>query len=230
MQPYFFPYIGYFQLINAVDIFVIYNDVNYIKGGWINRNKYLAFDKEVLFTIPLENSSSFSKINTIKINQKLFPLWRKKFLKSISQSYNKATNFNTVYPLIEKLLEIDEVLTTDLLNLKILKEISIYLNIKTQFIESYTVFNKQDLKGQDRVIALCKHFNAKEYINAIGGSALYDKTIFKQNGIKLSFIKPNEYTYKQFNNDFIPWLSIIDVLMFNSSSEISTILDNFKLV
>lgn len=231
MQPYFFPYIGYFQLIAAVDKFIVYDDVNYIKGGWINRNRILLDHKESLFTIPLNNSSSFSKINTIEINQKLYLLWKKKFLKTLMQSYKKAPNFEKVFQLVEKILIINnETITISELSVKAIKEVVLYLNIKTVIIETSTIYNNSNLKSQDRVLDICRQVGCSHYINPVGGSVLYDKEVFKFKGIQLNFIKSSEIVYQQFNEEFVPWLSIIDVLMFNSVDEVRCILNKYELI
>ena len=230
MQPYFFPYIGYFQLINAVDKFIIYDDVNYIKGGWINRNKILLGNKDSLFTIPLNNSSSFSRINTIEINQKLYFLWKKKFLKSLKQSYIKAPNFEKVFQLIEKVLTINDILKISELSVIAIKEVMLYLKINTEIIETSSIYNNSHLKAQDRVVDICKQVGCIHYINPIGGYTLYNKEIFKFQGIQLSFIKPKQVLYQQFNHEFIPFLSIIDVLMFNNVNEINQMLNQYELL
>ena len=231
MQPYFFPYIGYFQLIAAVDKFVVYDDVNYIKGGWINRNKILLNNKESLFTIPLNNSSSFAKINSIQVNKKLFPLWKKKFLKSLMQSYQNAPNFEKVFQLVEKILEInDEEITISALSVKAIKRFVEYLKIKTEIIETSSIYINNHLKAQDRLLDICKQLHCTHYINPIGGTVLYDKVAFKSQNIDLTFLKSNVVLYKQFKKDFIPWLSIIDVLMFNNDEELGFILNKYELV
>ena len=231
MQPYFFPYIGYFQLIAAVDKFVVYDDVNYIKGGWINRNKILLNNKESLFTIPLNNSSSFAKINSIQVNKKLFPLWKKKFLKSLMQSYQNAPNFEKVFQLVEKILEInDEEITISALSVKAIKKVVEYLKIKTEIIETSSIYINNHLKAQDRLLDICKQLHCTHYINPIGGTVLYDKVAFKSQNIDLTFLKSNVVLYKQFKKDFIPWLSIIDVLMFNNDEELGFILNKYELV
>ena len=89
MQPYLFPYIGYYQLINSVDKFIIYDDVNFIKQGWLNRNSILVNGKRNLFTVPLENQSSFTKINETLINQKFYPIWKKKFSRQLNKIITK---------------------------------------------------------------------------------------------------------------------------------------------
>jgi len=229
MQPYFMPYIGYFQLINAVDTFVIYDDVNYIKQGWINRNNILVDNTALLFTISIINASSFTPINEIMINKNLFPLWKSKFFKTIEQSYYKAPFFHQVFPLIDAIFRDNYELMNDL----IIRSFNIllpYLEIETKLILSSAMADKNKMKGHERVINICKQFQASEYINLIGGQKLYSKEEFKSNDINLFFIKTHEIKYKQYQSDFIPNLSILDVLMFNSVTQIKTMLNKYELI
>ncbi len=224
MQPYFFPYIGYFQLINAVDKFVLYDDVNFIKQGWINRNRILLNNSDFYFTLQLLGASSFKNINEINIgNNKL------KLLKTAGQVYKRAPYFDKIFSLVE------DILTNPKQNLAIFLEFSIkkiidYLDIDTEILISSEIEKRNGLKGQDKIIEICKKLNADEYINAIGGTELYSKELFLQNNIKLSFLKTNEIAYQQFNNEFVPFLSIIDVLMFNSKEEVQKMLNKFTLI
>lgn len=229
MQPYLFPYIGYYQLINAVDKFVVYDDVNFIKQGWINRNYVLVNGKPYLYTVPLENQSSFCKINETVINQKFYPIWRKKFLKTIEQNYNKAPFFNEVFPMIKSVFDIN---TNNLSVLAVysLNIVSNYLGITTVFEESSAIYQNQNLTSQNRVLDICKKENASVYINPIGGLELYSEKYFSENNIKLNFIKSPTINYNQFNTEFVPNLSIIDVLMFNDVSTIKEFLTNYELI
>lgn len=231
MQPYFFPYIGYFQLINAVDKFVVYDDVNFIKQGWINRNNILVQGKPYLFTLPLINQSSFSKINEIFINNILYDSWKKKTLRTLEQSYKKAPFFKEIYGLVDNVLNIDPK-ETDISTIarKSFVETSKYLDINTEFVFTSAVYENEELSGKERVIDICKKENAMHYINPIGGKELYDLDFFKENGFELSFIKTLPIEYNQFKNEFAPWLSIIDVLMFNSIEETKLLLNKYELV
>ena len=229
MQPYLFPYIGYYQLINAVDKFIIYDDVNFIKQGWINRNSILANGKPYLYAVPLKNQSSFSKINETLINQKFYPTWKKKFLKTIEQNYNKAPFFNEVFPMIKSIFDID---TNNLsvLAANSMKTVSNYIGIPTVFEDSAVIYQNQNLSSQYRVLDICKKENATVYINPIGGLELYSKKDFLENNITLNFIKSNAINYKQFNHEFVPNLSIIDILMFNDINKIKGFLTNYELI
>ena len=226
MQPYFFPYFPYFQLINAVDKYIVYDDVSYIKGGWINRNNILVNDKKTLITLPLEGSSSFRNINEIEItkNEKM----KNKIIKSIKLAYAKAPNFSEVMPFIEDLILTNTNIST--LNYKIILEINEYLEIKTEIILSSKMDKNTDEHSEAKIIYLNKLVGADSYINAMGGIELYHKEIFEKEGIKLNFLKPKEFVYKQFGNEFVPNLSIIDVLMFNPKEKIQDLLGEFDLV
>ncbi|MCC9043489.1 WbqC family protein [Myroides sp. M-43] len=229
MQPYFMPYIGYFQLIKAVDKFIFYDDVNYIKQGWINRNNLLLQGQASLFTLPLEKASSFSKINEVKLHPVLFESWKKKFLRSIEQNYKKAPYFLEVYQLVRSVLDIDTSHISVLAKQGIIA-VAQYLKLPTTFVYSSTNYNNSELSGKHRVMSICDQEQATVYINPIGGQELYDKEEFSLQGIELYFIQSIKKEYKQFNNEFVPWLSIIDILMFNSIEEVNIILDQYELV
>lgn len=230
MQPYVFPYIGYFQLIKAVDVFVFYDDVNFIKQGWVNRNKILVAGKEFVFTIPLKDASSFTTIRDTQVNNQLFEKWKVKFLRTLEQSYKKAPFFLEIYQLISHILEKDFLSIADIANESIIR-ISSHLGLKTRFISSSSEYaDTKSLDRENRLIEIIKRNRHIKYINPIGGRELYSKESFLKNGIELNFIKTNFSAYKQFNNDFVPWLSIIDVLMFNSTEEINVMLDQHDLV
>lgn len=226
MQPYLFPYIGYFQLINAVDKFVIYDDVNFINKGWINRNKILVNDKENTFTIPLLKSSQNKLICDLKISNNN---WKPKFLKTITHSYKKAPYYREVYGIISEIVNSEETRLSRYI-FKSLIEIKKYLDIKTEFVDSSSIYNNSHLKHWERIIDICIKEDSNHYINPIGGIELYRREIFSSNGIEINFLKSNEPHYKQFNNDFVNSLSIIDVLMFNSKSQVKNYLNEYVLI
>ena len=230
MQPYLFPYIGYFQLVAAVNKFVIYDDVNFIKGGWINRNNILINKKSNLFTVPLNKASSNTLINETTINLKFYNIWKVKFLRSIEQSYKKSPYFTDVYNLIENVLEINENDLISELAVNSIKNVCDYLQLDTEICETSENYNNKIKSGQERVLDICGIEKASQYINPIGGIELYSKKTFKENGIVLNFIKSKPIIYTQFDNDFSPWLSIIDVLMFNSVSEVNKMVNQYELV
>lgn len=227
MQPYFLPYIGYFQLINAVDVFVVYDDVNYIKKGWINRNTILVNGEGFLFNIPLQEVSQNKVINQTNIEEK--SNWKKNLLKTISLSYKKAPFFAEVFPIIKNIIEQDEKNLAKFISIS-LTEICNFLSIETSIVISSDIEKDNNLKGQDKIIELCKKLKANNYINAVGGISLYDKDIFVKCDISLNFLKSNPIIYSQFKNEFIPWLSIIDVMMFNSPEQIKDFLSQYDLI
>lgn len=224
MQPYLFPYIGYWQLLNIVDKFVIYDDVNYIKQGYINRNSILANNNAQIFTLELIGASSNKLINEIEIGNN-----RKKILKTIHQNYIKAPFYKDVISVINEIINNEEKNLAKFIGYSIFK-IAEYLEIDTKILYSSEITKNSALKAQDKVIDICKNLNANKYINAIGGQELYSKDVFQQNGIELNFIKTNISKYNQFDNEFVAYLSIIDIMMFNAKSDIAEHLDSFELV
>jgi len=224
MQPYLFPYIGYFQLMKAVDIFVIYDDVNFIKQGWINRNRILLNNSDFMFNIMLKGSSSFKKINEVEVVCN-----NKKLITTIEQSYCKAPYFAEACPVISNILSNDETNLAKYLT-NSLNAIIDYLGINISINVSSEMSKDTSLKGDDKVIAICKELKATNYINAIGGHELYSKKKFAENGLILNFIKSKPIVYKQFKDPFIPWLSIVDVMMFNSPEVIKEMLNEYDLV
>ena len=227
MQPYFFPYLGYYQLINAVDKFIIYDDVNFIKGGWINRNYILQNGEKKYITIPLNGASSFKKINEVLTNCRI-----NKVLKTIRQSYSKAPYFKEVYKLVEDILnEINPNTTISTVSSLSLINVSRYLQLKTNFEFSSEDYQESNgLHKENRLIDICKKNKADTYINSIGGEKLYSKEVFSRHNINLKFIMGKTTNYKQYGERFISNLSIIDVLMFNSASDIKYMLKNYDLV
>ena len=223
MQPYFLPYIGYFQLIKAVDKYVIYDDVNFIKGGWINRNRILLNGSTFLINVPMLKASSFKKINEIEIGTN-----KEKILITIEQAYKKAPYYSSVLPLINDIIKFESK-NLALFIANSLVKISDFCQIKTEIVFSSEIEKDNELKAQEKVISICKLLEATEYYNAIGGQELYDKSTFADNNIDLKFLQTKIVEYQQFNNEFIPHLSILDVMMFNSVDKINQILDNYEL-
>lgn len=226
MQPYFMPYIGYFQLLNAVDKYVIYDNAKYTKKGWINRNRILQNNKDTLISISVEKDSDYLDIKDRSVADSFD---KKKLINQIRESYRKAPYFEQVMSIVEDIINYEEK-NLFLYIYNSIKEICKYLNIHTEIIISSTIDVDQTLTGQDRVIAICKTLGAEDYYNAIGGQELYHSKDFEKEGINLRFLSSNLVAYKQFNDDFIPWLSIIDVMMFNSLAEIRDMLNEYKLI
>lgn len=228
MQPYLFPYIGYFQYIAAVDKFVLYNDVSFIRQGWINRNNILLNGKAFMFSVPLQNSSSFRLINDTAIDTKLYDQWCGKFFKTLSQAYSKAPYFDQAFTLVEGVLKMDVASIGDLAAHSV-KAVCEAVGIKTTVYASAGLYGNESLNGQDRVIDICLKESVSRYINPKGGILLYSKEDFRQHGIELRFLSSTPFSYPQFANEFVPWLSIIDVMMFNDPSTIQTYLKEYQL-
>lgn len=227
MQPYFFPYIGYWQLMNAVDKYVIYDDVNFIKRGWINRNRILINGEIRLINLCLHKSSQNKFINDIRLLTN--PVYNEKLLKTIEYSYKKAPYYKVAFPVIESIIMQNEEDLAKYLELSI-RQICDYLSINTELIVSSSIDKNNDLKGQDKILEICNLLGADEYYNAIGGKELYSYEDFVSQGIKLRFLKTGEIKYKQFNNEFVSNLSIIDVMMFNSVEDINKMLNAYELL
>ncbi|WP_057760884.1 WbqC family protein [Cytobacillus praedii] len=230
MQPYLFPYIGYFQLINAVDTFVIYDDVQFVNRGWINRNHILVNNEKSMFTFSLKKDSS-----RLKINERFFSMHfksdRDAFLKKLSSNYKKSQNFVDVYNLIEEILDaMDHAEDISKLIVRSLQRICDYLKIHTPFVVASELEINPEARGENRIIEINKHLNSTQYINPIGGIELYSSEHFLNHNINLQFLKPRLTKYRQLKDEFTPWLSIIDILMFNSKEEISEMLTEFDLV
>lgn len=223
MQPYLFPYIGYFQLIYASDLFIIYDDVSYIKQGYINRNNILTPNGPVRFTVPVPGASSNKLISELSYSEDVT-----KVLKTIQQSYSKSPYFNKVYPLLESILlyknrDIAEIC------LKSYRDILEYLGLQRKFLKSSELDYDRSLSAKDRLISFSHKFGADCYINTPGGRELYNKPDFAKEAVDLKFIDSLPIQYDQGVEDFVPNLSIIDVLMNCSPERIISILKQYEL-
>jgi hypothetical protein len=227
MQPYLFPYIGYLQLLEASDKFVVFDDVTFINKGWINRNKILLNGAETLFTLPLKNASQNKLINEIEIDWNA--KWADKLLKSINQNYKKAKEFTAGFELVEGVFSNQSVLLSDFI-LNSLVTIKNYLDLKAEIVGSTSIFLNSQLKSQERIIDIAKKLSATTYINAIGGQVLYQKEAFIKEKIELKFIETQILPYAQTSKSFVPYLSIIDMIMNLSKEEIKIHLAAYKLI
>ncbi len=212
MQPYFFPYIGYFHLIDAADLFVVYDNLQYSKQGWINRNRFLCGGKDVMFSIPLKKASDFLDIDCRSISDQFD---RRKLLNRIRGAYRKAPFFDSAFPLFADCVAHDEANLFRYVKFSI-EAICRYLKIETAIVCSSSAPIDHSQSGMQKVIAISRSMGASTYINAIGGVSLYDSESFESAGLRLRFIQSDLWRYQQFGNEFMPWLSILDLLMFNS--------------
>ncbi len=220
MQPYFMPYIGYFQLIEAVDVFVVYDNIQFTKKGWYHRNRILANGKDKMFSVPLKKDSDYLDVAHRELADS-FDNESKKIIRKIQASYRNAPYYKEVMPLVEECFQRSSGNLFDFIytSLTLLTQ---FLQIDTKIIISSAIDIDHTLKSQDKVLAICKSLNVNTYINAIGGQDLYEAEAFRNKGIELRFIKTKPFKYPQFGNEFVPWLSIIDVMMFNSLETIQT--------
>jgi hypothetical protein len=226
MQPYFLPYIGYFQLINAVDTFVVYDNVQYQKKSWINRNRYLLNRKDHIFSLVLKNDSTFLNINERYLSN-VFD--RNKLISQLSNAYRKAPYFGETMGVFREIVNFDKINLAEYIHHSIIS-ICTHIGITTTIMRSSIINVDHSLKSENKVIAICQALDTKTYINAIGGVNLYSKESFADKAIELKFIKSKPIEYKQFDNEFVPWLSIMDVLMFNSIDKVRLFLQEYELL
>lgn len=227
MQPYFMPYIGYFQLIAAVDQFIVYDNIKYTKKGWINRNRMLQNGQDAMFSLPLKSGSDALDVCERELAADFN---RDKLLSQFKGAYRRAPYFEQTFPLIERIVRHEETNLFGFLHHSIVKACE-HLGITTEILVSSSIAIDHDLKSQDKVLALCKATGATTYVNAIGGMELYSAQDFREKGIALKFIRSRPFEYAQFGAAFVPWLSIIDVLMFNSREKaLACITGNFDLI
>ncbi len=228
MQPYLFPYIGYWQLISTVDAFVIYDNVKYTKQGWINRNRILVGRKDYLFTVPLKKDSDSLDVCQRRLAES-FAQDSASLVSRIESAYGNASNFQDTIELVSRCFRFDDPNLFNFIYYSV-TQVCEYLGISTPIVKSSTISTGNGLKKEHRVMAICKALGATEYINPIGGMELYNREEFKLEGLNLVFLKSKDISYKQFDNEFVPWLSIIDVMMFNPKDRISEMLNEFDLV
>jgi len=224
MQPYLFPYIGYYQLARHVDVFVFLDDVSFIKGGYINRNYIKHRGKTLRFTLPVENQSQ----NRL-IKDHLFSTKYKKTIDTIFFNYKKSINFDEVMPLISEIITQSDRNVANL-SAKSISSVFAYLGIDRHFLFSSEIDKNNALKGQDRIINICKIIGARNYTNAIGGVDLYSREAFELAGIKLDFLSMGEIVYETHGYPFLPGLSIIDILMLCPPEVIRKLLTNYEIL
>lgn len=212
MQPYFLPYLGYFQLIAAVDRFILYDNIKYTKRGWINRNRYLRAGTAETFSLPLRSASDGLDICERRLSAAFD---KHRLLRRLAHAYRRAPMFAAVFPLIEALVLRDEQNLFEFIRHSLMVVLR-HLEIATPIEISSRIPIDHTLRAQDKVLALCRHVGAGTYVNAIGGRELYSHDAFLAQGIALKYLKSHPIEYPQFDHVFVPQLSIIDVLMFNS--------------
>lgn len=218
---------GYFQLLNNVDLVVLADEYEYSKGGWINRNRLIINKKINYVSIPLESAPDFLKINERQISNTFDPY---KILKSCSASYTSSRNFSRGNELMEKIfLDTNRNLFGFILNS--INKICNYLDIKTKIVSLSEISNSKELRYQDRIIDICKTLGASSYLNPEGGKDLYSREDFKKHGLDLEFLEHLPLPYNQFLDEFVPKLSILDLIyMMDSEEELQLHLKSCQVV
>ncbi|MDO4173561.1 MAG: WbqC family protein [Eubacteriales bacterium] len=227
MQPYFFPYLGYWQLMNAVDTYVVCDDVTYIKGGWINRNQIKINGAPSMICVPVKDVSQNRMIckHELAIDEKQ----KQKLCQSVDLAYRHAPYHADVMQLFCRVMDAASGNLVQFL-LRSIRDTAEYLGIQTQLLLSSEMEKDTSKKKQEKILDICSRLNATEYYNAIGGKALYDAPTFREHGIDLHFLKMDEdIRYPQGKGDFLPYLSILDVMMYNSKEEFHALLSRYTL-
>jgi len=229
MQPYLFPYIGYYQLMHAVDRFVVYDDVTFIKQGWINRNRLLINGQPSFFVVPAKNASSFVLIRDTPVDDSpQHREWVAKLLKTFENAYRRAPEFPRVFPIVEAVFAAPATRVAEIA-VASLKLVAEYLELRPVWVDSSTIYDNAHLKGEERVLAICRAEGATQYVNPPGGEELYSRDRFDAQGVELRFLRPRPIEYPQFGAPFVPWLSIVDVLMFNTRDAIRSFMCQYDL-
>ena len=224
MQAYFFPYLGYFQLINQVDEFIIYEYVSFRKKSWMTRNRILkkGENKDILIKVPVRSANSFKIIKEIELCET--DKWKPELLNLIYYNYKHSEYFDITYNLIEEIIDTNE-RSLHHFNSRSIEMICRHIGIITKITSVNEALRDVELsllenahinkvsKKSQRIIEICKVKNFTIYINPEGGQSIYDKQDFTKNDICLKFWISELPTYAQFGEAFYPALSIIDVLM-----------------
>lgn len=229
MQPYVFPYLGYFQMIHAVDQFVVYDDVQFIKRGWINRNRISSKGKDMLFTVPVQGGSQ--QVRICDVTNAADDKWLRKFGVQLQHEYGKAPHFAEVRDLVLGSFEQAKGLPVSELAVISIAAAMKRLDLPFDPVRSSVAFPETvDLKRADRLIAITRGLGGTRYVNLPGGMALYGTEEFAAQGIDLRFIFEKSQTYKQFDYPYLPRLSIIDVLMHNDPASVREMLNQYELL
>lgn len=228
MQPYLFPYLGYFQLISAANVFVLSDDLQYINKGWINRNRILINGAPALINFPLKKGKELSRINERVLSDD-FSAQMERLFRTFKTVYAKAPCYRTVMPFIEEVIRFPGTnLATYTENA--VRKICRHLDITTPIVISSDLDIGEVTDKSDRIVKTVKKLVGDLYINPIGGLELYDFVYFRKHGVELKFHRMDDIAYRQFGNEFVPHLSIIDVLMFNEVPEVQRMLSCYSLL
>lgn len=226
MQPYFLPYIGYWQLMGCVDTFVVYDDIQFTKKGWIHRNRYLNNGSDQMFTLPIKKDSDYLDV----VERSLSDSWgaeKNKLKRKVEGAYKKSPRYGEGMLIFEECLEYKSSNLFDFVfnSIKVIRE---RLDIGAELMISSEIGDSKHLRGQERVLEICRTLGAAEYINPIGGYELYNRKAFNMQGVGLKFHKIGDVKYDQRQKAFLPNLSVLDMLMFVGVDGIKGELTNFE--
>lgn len=226
-QPYFFPYLGYWQLINAADVFLVADDVTFRRKSWICRNRILVSGRPYWLRLQVQDASSFRLIMDTRLSGVNSFLEK---LRTLEMAYHKAPFFADVYDLASRVFAFDSkgMLSPFLENS--IREVCGYLGIDTVIGRCSDYPENSRYHREKSIYYLCRELGADTYINLPGGQALYDFGEFGREGIELRFIQPRMREYPQFRGPFVPSLSILDIMMFNSREAVHEMLSDFDYV
>jgi hypothetical protein len=227
MQPYFFPYVGYYQMASAVERFLVYDDVQYIKGGYIPRNKLLINGKEWTFTVPLSGASPNLLIKDVRIDMKAWPQWKERLLRTIEQNYRKASNYVEGRTFLEQVLELND----DRISTLAQRSVSLFMKSigrRVKFQNSSDLALGQDLRFEDRLLHICRHEKIGRYIQSQGGVKLYSSERWQREGLSLEFIRPTSMDYPRKGN-WVPGLSMLDAMLHVPFHELDHLMDKYEL-
>jgi hypothetical protein len=227
MQPYLFPYLGYFQLIAAADVFVLGDDLQYVRSGWVNRNRILHNDEARLITFPLKKDRFQLQINQRQLCDH-FSDEAERLIRLIAESYQQAPYFAQVMPLVERLIHFPQQ-NISLYAEHAIREMCAYLHIVTPIMRSSDLILGSPADKQERIIRIAHTFEATTFITPEGGSVVYDRDHFARNRLLVRFFRMNPVEYRQFRQPFVANLSIIDVLMFNCVEQVQQMLTQYRL-
>jgi len=229
MQPYLLPYLGYYQLVNAVDVFIFYDDVDFMTRGYINRNAIWAHGKKLTFTVPLSKASQNVLIKDVTIHPHEYESWWSKFKRTLKENYGSAPCYDETISLLEGIFDTPGKTIAELAENSILS-VSDYLGMTTEFQKSSELSYNREADAEKKILELCAIYEAGTYINPMGGIKLYSPENFEKKGMELRFLESRETSYPQKTDEFVPSLSIIDVLMYNDKAEILKCLDRYELI
>lgn len=231
MQPYFFPYLGYFQLIKNSDTFILLDDVQYIRHGWVNRNRILKPEQDWQYIlVPLQEHEQTTLIKEIKVQDN--DIWKDKILRQIQHYKRKSPFYLNTKILLEECFNHTDTSITRLNGFyleKVCNYIRLPLNLKISSLENYNYSNVHT--AGDWALKICQQIEGTEYLNPINGKEIFNPQDFSNANIELCFLNCTDISYSQRRNGIIELgLSIIDVLMFNSPEQIHNLLEKCEIV